>query len=57
MVKDKENVAVVIPIEELLEDMVYIYVAGVFMKLGEKLDLKGLNKLEKKIKRGCEKIW
>jgi len=57
MVKDKENVDVVIPIEELLEGMVYIYVAGVFMKLGEKLDLKGLNKLEKKIKRGCEKIW
>ena len=57
MVKDKENVAVVIPIEELLEDMVYIYVAGVFMKLGEKLDLKGLNKLEKKIIRGYEKIW
>jgi hypothetical protein len=57
MVKDKENVDVVIPIEELLEGMVYIYVAGVFMKLGEKLDLKGLNKLEKKIKRGYEKIW
>jgi len=57
MVKDKENVDVVIPIGELLEDMVYIYVAGVFMKLGEKLDLKGLNKLAKKIIRGCDKIW
>ncbi len=57
MVKDKENVDVVILIEQLLEGMVYIYAAGVFMKLGEKLDLKGLNKLEKKIIRGYEKIW
>ena len=57
MVKDKENVDVVIPIGELLEGMVYIYAAGVFMKLGEKLDLKGLNKLKKKKKRGYEKIW
>jgi hypothetical protein len=56
MVKDKENVDVVIPIEELLEGTVYIYAAGVFMKLEEKLDLKGMNKLKKKI-RGCEKSW
>ncbi|GAH06680.1 unnamed protein product [marine sediment metagenome] len=57
MVKDKENVDVVILIEQLLGGMVYIYAAGVFMKLGEKLDLKGSNKLEKKKIRGYEKIW
>ncbi len=57
MVRDKENVDVVIPIAELLEGMVYIYAAGAFMKLGEKLDLKDLNRLVKKKNRGYEKIW
>jgi hypothetical protein len=44
MVKDKENVDVVIPIEELLEGMVYTFVDVAFMKLGRILDLKDLNR-------------
>jgi hypothetical protein len=44
MVKDKENVDVVIPTEELLDVMDCIYVDVVFMKLGKILDLKGSNK-------------
>ena len=57
MVKDKENVGVVIPIEELFGAMDYIYVGVAFMKLAHKLGLKGLNKKNRKIIKGCEKVW
>jgi len=43
MVKDRENADVVIHTEELLDVMDYIYVEGVFMKLGSLLDLNDIN--------------
>lgn len=44
MVKDRENADVVTLIEVLSDVMDYIYVEGVFMKLGSLLDLNVINK-------------
>lgn len=51
-VKEKEYVDDAALIEELLEDTALIYVGVASMRLPEKLDGKGLNKIAKKRKIG-----